>query len=341
MQGKLAVVILNFNGKVHLEKFLPSVLEFSIPHQIIVADNCSTDDSVSFVRSNFPIVEIIQNKENGGFAKGYNDALKTLEGRFDFYLLLNSDVEVTENWIKPLLNTLENRKIAACQPKILSYNEKTKFEHAGATGGYIDEDYFPFCRGRIFDETETDSGQYDFQTEITWTSGAAMLIRSDLFHAVGGFDERFFAHMEEIDLCLRLAKKGYTFYCNPTSCVYHLGGGTLPYNSANKVYLNFRNNLFLLVKNHPGWLVPKLFRRMALDGIAAIKFLMEGKISHFWKIFLSHIQLYINLPRLLKQRSELKFDKYDFLKYHGSILWAYFIQKNKHFSDLNSRKFEL
>ena len=341
MQEKLAVVILNYNGKNHLETFLPSVIEFSNSHQIIVADNCSTDDSISFLKNNFPTVEIIQNLENGGFAKGYNDALKLLKGRFDYYLLLNSDVEVTENWITPLLETLNDENIAGCQPKILSYNDKTKFEHAGAAGGFIDADYFPFCRGRIFEETETDLGQYDFPLEITWTSGAAMLIRSDLFHTVGGFDEHFFAHMEEIDLCLRLAKKGYKFSCNPASSVYHLGGGTLPYNSASKVYLNFRNNLFMLVKNHPGWLFPRLFKRMALDGIAAFKFLADGKLSFFWKVFLSHIQLYIHLPRLLKQRATLKFDKHDFKFYHGSILWSFFIQKIKRFSTLNSRKFEL
>lgn len=341
MQERLAVVILNYNGKKHLETYLPSVIEFSSDYKIIVADNASTDDSISFLQTNFPTVEIIQNKENGGFAKGYNDALKQIEGRFDIYLLLNSDVEVTENWIAPLLETLEDKTIAGCQPKILSFNDKTKFEHAGAAGGFIDNDYFPFCRGRIFDETEIDTGQYNFPIEITWTSGAAMLIRSDLFHIVGGFDEHFFAHMEEIDLCLRLAKKGYKFSCNPASSVYHLGGGTLPYNSASKVYLNFRNNLFTLVKNHPGWLFPKLFKRMALDGIAAFKFLAEGKLSFFWKVFLSHMQLYVNLPRLLKQRSTLKADKHEFKFYHGSILWSYFVQKNKRFSKLNSRKFEL
>lgn len=341
MQRKLAVVILNYNGRKHLETYLPSVIKFSNPFNIIVADNCSTDDSISFLQTNFPNIEIIKNPENGGFAKGYNESLKLIQGRFNFYLLLNSDVEVTENWIAPLLETLDDKTIAACQPKILSYNDRTKFEHAGAAGGFIDADYFPFCRGRIFEETETDSGQYNFQIEITWTSGAAMLIRSDLFHTVGGFDEHFFAHMEEIDLCLRLAKKGFKFSCNPASRVYHLGGGTLPYNSANKVYLNFRNNLFMLVKNHPGFLFPKLFKRMALDGIAAFKFLAEGKFSFFWKVFLSHMQLYIQLPRLLKQRASLKSDKNEFKFYNGSILWSFFIQKNKRFSKLNSRKFEL
>lgn len=341
MQAKVAVVILNFNGKRHLETFLPSVVAFSKPYDIIVADNCSNDESISFLRTSFPTIEIIENQTNGGFAKGYNDALKHLEGRFEYYILLNSDVEVSENWIEPLLSSMEDRNIAACQPKIRSYNEKTKFEHAGAAGGFLDEDYFPFCRGRIFDETEIDSGQYDYPMEITWTSGAAMLIRSELFHSVDGFDPYFFAHMEEIDLCLRLAKKGFKFSCNPTSVVYHLGGGTLPYNSANKIYLNFRNNLFMLVKNHPGWLFPKLFKRMALDGLAAFKFLVDGKVSFFWKIFLAHMQLYKNLPRLLRQRTTLNKETKSFKTYHGSILWAYFVQKNKFFSKLNSRKFDI
>jgi GT2 family glycosyltransferase len=337
---KLAVVILNYNGRKHLETFLPSVVEFSKPFNIILADNASKDDSISFVESRFPEIEIIRNERNDGFAKGYNDALEQLIGRFEFYLLLNSDVEVTENWINPLLNVFEDSEIAACQPKIRSYQEKDKFEHAGAAGGFLDKDYFPFCRGRIFESTEIDEGQYDYPIEITWTSGAAMLMRADLFHLAEGFDETFFAHMEEIDLCLRLAKKGYKFQCNPLSTVYHLGGGTLPYNSSNKIFLNFRNNLFMLVKNHPGLLFPKLFRRMALDGIAAIKFLFSGKITFFWKVFLSHVALYINLPKLLKARKALKSDYGVIHYFHGSIIWSFFIQKNKFFSQLNSRKFD-
>ena len=215
MQGSVAVVILNFNGRKHLETFLPSVIEHSLPFTVILADNASVDDSVNYVRLTYPSVEIIQNQANDGFAKGYNDALKQIKGRFDNYLLLNSDVEVTPNWIPPLLKVLGNDKVVACQPKVLSYSDKSKFEHAGATGGFIDKDYFPFCRGRLFDNTETDLGQYDNLEEVTWTSGAAMLIKADQFHEVDGFDEDFFAHMEEIDLCLRLGKKGYKLYCNP------------------------------------------------------------------------------------------------------------------------------
>ena len=339
--NKLAIVILNYNGRKHLENFLPSVINCSAPFTIVLADNASTDDSIDFVRKNYPTIEITQNESNGGFAKGYNDALKQLEGKFEFYLLLNSDIEVTPNWIEPMLQVFEDSKVGACQPKVLSYLEKSKFEHAGGAGGFIDKDYFPFCRGRLFDATETDLGQYDNLEEVTWTSGAAMLIKSDLFHQVGGFDENFFAHMEEIDLCMRLAKKGYKMYCQPKSVVYHLGGGTLPYNTSNKIYLNFRNNLFMLVKNHDGFLWSKLFRRMALDGLAAMKFLSEGKFSFVWKIFLAHMALYKSLPRLLKQRKEILENNHHYKKFKGSILWAYFVQKNKTYSKLNLRKFDL
>ncbi len=341
MQESVAVVILNFNGRKHLETFLPSVVEHSLPFTVILADNASVDDSVEYVRLKFPSIEIIQNQANDGFAKGYNDALKQIKGRFDNYLLLNSDVEVTPNWIPPLLKVLDNDNIAACQPKILSFSDKSRFEHAGAAGGFIDKDYFPFCRGRLFDNTETDLGQYDNLEEVTWTSGAAMLIKAEQFHEVDGFDESFFAHMEEIDFCLRLGKKGYKLYCNPESVVYHLGGGTLPYNSSNKIYLNFRNNLFMLVKNHEGFLWTKLFRRMALDGIAALKFLLGGQIAFVWKIFLAHMGLYGNLFSLLKKRKVLKQNTYQYKQFKGSILWAYFVQKNNVFSKLNKRKFEL
>lgn len=338
MKESVAVVILNYNGRKHLETFLPSVVKYSFPHTVILADNASIDKSVDYVRNTFPSVEIILNHENGGFAKGYNDSLQQIKGNYDFYLLLNSDVEVTPNWIQPLLKVLENKKNVACQPKVLSYSDKSKFEHAGASGGFIDKDYFPFCRGRLFDNTETDIGQYDNLEEVTWTSGAAMLIKADLFHEAGGFDETFFAHMEEIDLCLRLAKRGYKLYCNPESVVYHLGGGTLPYNSSNKIYLNFRNNLFMLVKNHKGFLWTKLFRRMALDGFAAFKFFLSGKFSFVWKIFLAHMALYRNLPPLLKKRKTLKQNHSEYKKYKGSILWAYFAQKNHVFTKLNKRK---
>lgn len=337
---KVAVVILNFNGRKHLETYLPSVLNYSENQTIVVADNASTDESIDFLKKYYPQIRLIQNTENHGFAKGYNDALEHLKGEFDAYLLLNSDVEVTENWLAPLIRTFEDEKIVAVQPKILSYLQKENFEHAGACGGHIDSNYFPFCRGRIFDHLEQDLQQYNHLQQVTWTSGAAMLICSKAFHEADGFDADFFAHMEEIDLCLRLQRKGYQLVCNPESVVYHLGGGTLAYNSPNKIYLNFRNNLFMLVKNHQGLLFPKLFFRMTLDGIAAVKFLTEGNFLFTWKVFLAHLALYRNFGKMYRKRLALKTDKAAFFKYNGSILWAYFIQKNKTYSSLNQRKFK-
>jgi len=337
---KIAVVILNFNGKKHLETFLPSVVNYSIPHTIIIADNASTDDSVSFLQKNYPQIRIVSNSENHGFARGYNDSLEQIKGEFDAYILLNSDVEVTPNWLIPLISCLKDDKIVAVQPKIKAYLNKDAFEHAGACGGFIDSNYFPFCRGRIFDSIENDFNQYDFPQRVNWTSGAAMLIRTNAFHDAGGFDPDFFAHMEEIDLCIRLQRKGFHLMCNPESVVYHLGGGTLAYNSPNKIYLNFRNNLFLIVKNHQGLLFPKLFFRMALDGVAAFKFLSEGKIHFFWKVFLAHITLYRNFGKMYKKRMATKKDKHSIFKFNGSILWAYYFQKNKTYDSLNKRKFK-
>jgi len=336
---KTAIVILNFNGRKHLETYIPSVVAHSHSHTIIVADNASTDDSVTFLKENYPDLRLVHNTENHGFARGYNDALAQIEGEFDNYLLLNSDVEVTPNWLEPLIACLSDEKVVAVQPKILAYLSKNTFEHAGAVGGFIDSNYFPFCRGRLFDYCEIDAHQYDFVQEVAWTSGACMLIRAKAFHESGGFDNDFFAHMEEIDLCIRLQKKGHRLLCQPQSTVFHLGGGTLPYNSPNKVYLNFRNNLFLIVKNHKGWLLPKLFVRMALDGIAAFKFLSEGKIQFFWKIFLAHMALYAQFGIFYKKRLELKQYQGNILFYKGSILWAYFAKKIKKFSDLNQRLF--
>lgn len=245
----LAVVILNYNGRHHLESYLENIISNSLDYDIIVADNFSTDDSVSFIKKDQRL-QLIELTENFGFAGGYNEALKKIEGKYDYYLLLNSDIEVSENWIAPLLESMEDKKIAACQPKIKSLEQKDLFEHAGASGGFIDQNYFPFCRGRIFSELEKDEGQYDSAQFITWTSGAAMLIRAELFHKADGFDADFFAHMEEIDLCIRLGHQGYQFKVIPESVVYHLGGGTLPYNSPKKIYLNFRNSLFMIAKNH-------------------------------------------------------------------------------------------
>lgn len=339
--NQIAIVILNWNGKHFLKEFLPSVIKHSGDARIILADNASSDDSISFLTSEFPNIEIIQNDQNGGFAKGYNDALKKVESKF--YLLLNSDVEVSENWLIPLLKTMNDSQIAGCQPKVLAHSNKSKFEHAGAAGGYLDHNYYPFCRGRIFNETEDDSHQYDGEAEVFWTSGACMLIRSELFHQVGGFDELFFAHMEEIDLCWRIKRLGYAFKIIPSSEVYHVGGGTLNYFSPKKTYLNFRNSLYMITKNHAGWLGPKLFYRMLLDGIAAMMFLVSGKPSHFNAVFMAHIDFYMNIKNMLSKRKNLKMNSGNFNRtglYRGSILWAKYFKKIHSFSKLNMRLFD-
>lgn len=332
----LAIVILNYNGRIHLENYIENIITHSKGYDLIIADNASTDDSVAYLKQ-FKEIKLIELSSNLGFAGGYNEALNRIKGAYDYYLLLNSDVEVSENWIAPLLAALDDEQVAACQPKIKSLQQKELFEHAGAAGGYLDKNYFPFCRGRIFSEVEEDVGQYDNSQQITWTSGAAMLIRSDLFHKVDGFDADFFAHMEEIDLCVRLGHLGHQFKVIPESVVYHLGGGTLPYNSPQKIYLNFRNSLFMIAKNHKGLLIPMLFKRMLIDAIAAYKFLFEGKFIFFWNVFLAHMALYQNFGLLLKKRAKLKNDLAPILKYHGNILTSFFIERRKTFSKLNKR----
>jgi len=333
---KLAIVILNYNGKNHLETFLENVIETSEGNDVIVADNASTDDSLEFL-SKFKSVQLIQNKINSGFAGGYNEALEILKGKYDYYILLNSDIQVTKKWISPLISTMEKSELAACQPKIKSLHNKSQFEHAGASGGFIDKNYFPFCRGRIMDFVEQDNGQYDNSCQVTWASGAAMMINADLFHKAEGFDADFFAHMEEIDLCIRLGHQGYKFKVVPQSVVYHLGGGTLPYLSPKKIYLNFRNSLFLIVKNHKGWLLPMLLKRMALDAIAALKFLSEGRFRFTWSVFMAHMSFYRNLRSLSRKRAKLKKDTSPILKYHGNILSNYFLERRKKYSQLNKR----
>ncbi len=333
---KLAIVILNYNGRHHLESYIENIIAHSEGNDVIIADNASTDDSIAYINT-FKSVQLIEISSNLGYAGGYNEALKRIKGKYDYYLLLNSDIEVTENWIAPLIKAMKNEQVAACQPKIKSLEQKDLFEHAGASGGFIDNNYFPFCRGRIFSEVEKDEGQYDSSQQITWTSGAAMLIRSELFHQSDGFDSDFFAHMEEIDLCLRLGHQGYRFKVVPESVVYHLGGGTLPYNSPQKIYLNFRNSLFMIAKNHKGLLIPMLFKRMLIDAIAAYKFLFEGKFLFFWKVFMAHMALYKNFRSLLKKRALLKNDRSPIHRYHGNILTSFFLERRKAFSKLNKR----
>jgi len=336
----LAIVILNWNGQRFLEQFLPTVVLHSQPYRVILADNASTDDSVPYVQTHFPTVELVINEKNGGFAKGYNDALKRIDA--EFYLLLNSDVEVTEGWLEPLLEAMSDPTVAGCQPKIKSFHRKNDFEHAGAAGGFIDNYFFPFCRGRIFDSIETDTGQYDYPVDIFWATGACMLIRSAVYWKAGGLDERFFAHMEEIDLCWRSQRMGYRFRAIPASTVYHVGGGTLNYQSPRKTYLNFRNSLLMIHKNYRGWLTWMLIKRMALDGIAAIGFLVKGQFPHFWAVFRAHISFYQLLPSSRKERKQYAelTGKPPIGKYEGSILFAKFIQGVKSYGKLNQRLFK-
>jgi GT2 family glycosyltransferase len=333
----VAIAILNYNGKNHLETFLPSVTQNSGQAKVYVIDNASTDDSISFLKSNYPEIFIINNSANFGFAGGYNEGMKSIHE--ELVVLLNSDVEVTKDWLNPLNESMKDATIAGCQPKIKSYLEKDKFEHAGACGGFLDKDYFPFCRGRILNHVEIDQGQYNHPETIFWASGAAFMIRNSVFKEMNGFDADFFAHMEEIDLCWRIQKSGKEFLVVPQSEVYHLGGGTLAYESPTKLYLNFRNNLFMIIKNHPGYLFPKLFYRMVLDGLAGIKFLTEGKPRYCLVVFLAHMAIYANFTKFYRKRVELR--KYKCKPkgiYRGSMIWATMIQGIKTFDSLNQRK---
>jgi hypothetical protein len=339
---KAAVVILNWNGKSFLEKFLPGVIacnpSFS---EVIVADNASTDDSVEFLRKNFPFVRIVQNEVNGGFAKGYNDALKKIEA--EYYILLNSDVEVTPGWIEPLIAMMDNDpSIAALQPKIRAYNQRSHFEYAGAAGGFIDKYGYPFCRGRILDTLEEDKGQYDQEREIFWATGACMFVRAKCFHEAGGFDEDFFAHMEEIDLCWRLKNTGYRIMYNPASVVYHVGGGTLNKTSSKKTYLNFRNNLLLLCKNHPPrYFFLKILWRMVLDGIASAKFLVAGQFKHFYAVFRAHLSFYAATCKTLKKRKVLRKNIREYTRtavYLHSIIGDYYLRGNRYFSQIDKKE---
>ena len=327
---RLAVVILNWNGETHLKTFLPSVIEHCKGvARVIVADNKSTDNSLDLLRNSFPTVEIIENKENGGFAKGYNDALKKVNA--EFYVLLNSDVEVTENWLQPMLRLFDSDKeIGICQPKLRSYLERDKFEYAGAAGGFIDFLGYPFCRGRIFQYVETDEGQYDDTSEIFWASGAAMFIRSTVFHELGGFDESYFAHMEEIDLCWRAKNQGYKVYYCSESLVYHLGGGTLHKSSPQKNFLNFRNSLLTLYKNDSsGFRMMKTLGRLLLDSAAYLKILSDSGFAHANSIVRAHFSFY----GAKKAKSKKKLKKISGI-YQGSIVLEHYLSGKKKFSDL-------
>ena len=329
---KLAIVILTWNGKILLEQFLPSVMLHSNEATIYVADNASTDDSVGFVKTNFPSIEIIQNSENGGYAKGYNDALQHIDA--DVLCLLNNDVEVTQNWLTPVMDTFQKElETAIIQPKILDYKRKNYFEYAGAAGGFIDKYGYPYCRGRIFNSIEKDEGQYNDSAEIFWASGACLFIRKNIFEELTGFDESFFAHMEEIDVCWRAKNLGYKIKYIGDSTIYHVGGATLSNTNPKKTYLNFRNSLFMLTKNLPkGQLILIIFIRLCLDGVAGIQFLATGKISHLISILKSHFSFYKHLPKLLKQRKTLQQQKKYYTK--RSIVWSYFVDNKKTYNRL-------
>lgn len=328
---KIAVVILNWNGKALLEKFLPSVIRHSTEAAIYVADNASTDDSVIFLKNNYPEVKLILNKENGGYAKGYNDALKTLDE--DIYVLLNSDVEVTPGWLNPIIEVFKNdSEVAAAQPKILDFNRRDYFEYAGAAGGFIDKYAIPYCRGRIFKTLEKDEGQYDNTAEIFWASGACLFVRAVDFHKIGGFDEDYFAHQEEIDLCWRLKSSGKKILAVGSSKVYHVGGATLDAASAKKTFLNYRNSLFNLYKNYRPNILTTLFIRLSLDGLAGIYLLFQGKPSHTFAIIRAHFSFYGNLSKMKSKRSKYATS----FKYFtiNNVVYKYFIKNVKRYQRL-------
>lgn len=341
----IAVVILNFNGKKLLERYLPSVLAHSPGAQVYLADNASTDDSLAFVSKQYKSVRCIALGKNHGFAGGYNEALRQVQA--DYYVLLNSDVEVTAGWLDLPLKVMQaDHSIAACQPKILAYQAKDTFEYAGASGGFIDKYGYPFCRGRMFNELEKDTGQYNDTREVFWASGACMFVRAYVFHELGGFDAGYFAHMEEIDLCWRMKNTGRRVFVVPASMVYHLGGGTLNKLSARKTFLNFRNNLLTLTKNyHSNRWIFILLARLVLDGIAGLKFLLEGRPLHMLAVIRAHFSYYSRLPGVLrtrvKLRSQAAFSPSRAQMYDGNIVGAFYLDKIRRFSGLKAGRFSV
>ncbi len=342
-KGRVAVVILNWNGKALLEQFLPSVCRSTYPNlEIIVGDNASTDDSVDFLKTHYPTVRIIHNSENFGFAEGYNRVLAAVDA--DYFVLLNSDVEVSPDWIEPIISLMEkDPRIGACQPKLLDQKNKNIFEYAGASGGYLDLLGYPFCRGRIFDHVEEDSAQYNQNEEVFWASGAALFIRSELYRTSGGLDKDFFAHMEEIDLCWRIKNMGYKIMVCPGSVVYHVGGGTLQQNDPKKTYLNFRNSLIMLRKNLPFHRAfGVIFIRHCLDLIAWFRFFLGGQFKHAFAINKAHYQFLITQRIWRERRKEMIriFSNPNSTGlYNRSIVFDYFVRKKKYFSDLSPRDF--
>lgn len=338
--SKVSVIILNYNGKEHLKEFLPSVIS-NTPEEladVIVADNNSSDDSIPFLTENYKSVRIIQMDSNTGYAGGYNEALKQVDA--EYFVLLNSDVEVTSGWLNPIISYLdEHDDVAAAMPKIRAYKNREYFEYAGACGGFIDRYGYPFCRGRVLYEIEEDTGQYDTIKDIFWASGACFVVKAELFRKAGGFDMDFFAHMEEIDLCWRLKSMGFRIVVVPESLVYHLGGGTLPINTPRKIFLNYRNSLFLLQKNlSRRKLIPILFVRLSLDGASALVYLTKFSFGFFGAVIKAHWQFYMKLFSTHRKRNKVKkLAVIDSVSetYPKSVVFSFMIKKKKLFSSLN------
>lgn len=336
---KTAIVILNWNGIDYLRKFLKPLDQYTNNNStaIFIADNGSNDDSIKFIEENYPEINIIKFDKNYGFAEGYNKALEKINA--EYYILLNSDVEVTKNWISPIINLMDyDKNIAACMPKIKSFKNREYFEYAGAAGGFIDKYAYPFCRGRIINTVEKDDGQYNNSSEVFWASGACLFIRANLFIKAGGFDPSFFAHMEEIDLCWRLKNMGYKIMYSPGSTIYHVGGGTLTANDPKKIYLNFRNSLFMLYKNHTNSGVAfRLSIRMIFDGMAAISYLFSFRLSFFCSVMKAHFDFYCNYRKLKEKRKKIMDNNFPIKHkqiYNSSIILNYYLYRKKIFSKL-------
>lgn len=336
----VTIVILNWNGKQWLSQFLPSVLQTHFDaFEILLVDNASTDDSVAFVQNTFPTIRVLQLDKNYGFAEGNNRALPHVHT--PYYVLLNSDVEVDKNWLQPLVDRMEsNPQLAAIQPKVLAYHARNKFEHAGAAGGWMDTYLYPFCKGRIFDETETDNGQYEDFSEVFWATGACCIVRKSVTDAIGLFEPTFFAHMEEIDFCWRAQNFGWRIGYEPKSVIWHVGGGTLPKQNPRKLFLNIRNSLSMMFRNLPAsHIFPKIFMRLVLDGVFAVKLLTQGEFQQIFTILKAHFAFYGAIPYLYQTRKKLYSNqKIAFPSigvWNKSVVWAHFIKGKKTFGVLD------
>lgn len=336
---KVAIVILNWNGAALMERFLPSVVRYSPEEmaEVVVADNGSTDDSLALLAEKFPSVRVVRFDRNYGFAEGYNRALQQIDT--PYAVLLNSDVEVTPGWLEAPLRRLDaSPEVAAVQPKLLAEQARDQFEYAGAAGGFMDKYGYPFCRGRIFQEIETDRGQYDAEADILWATGACLFVRTEVYRAVGGLDAKFFAHQEEIDMCWRMRARGYRLVCTPESVVYHVGGGTLNAESPRKTFLNFRNNLLMLYKNLPEKELHRVMRlRFWLDYLAALKFLLEGHPANARAVREARREFHRLVPeyretRIVNQQLAVVKEIPELKSF--SLLWQFYVRGKKHYGQL-------